>query len=79
MTHLAWKRSEDDPRLMAEQIADEHCAESQRQLEAVLNGSDPEEFHAALERMWQRWEQERPAKLADRILTDEISYLRSYQ
>jgi hypothetical protein len=77
MTHLAWKRSDDDPREVARAMAEAHCDDSVRQLQTVLDGSDPEEFHATLERMLIRWEQERPTQLADKVLHDEVSYIRS--
>lgn len=77
LTHLAWKRSDEDPHMAARTLAEAHCAASERQLETVLTGAEPEEFHAALEQLLLRWEQERPGALADTILADEIHYIRS--
>jgi len=77
LTHLAWKRSDEDARVVARSFAEAHCALSERQLETVLTGAEPEEFHAALEQLLLRWEQERPTALADTILADEIRYIRS--
>jgi HK97 family phage portal protein len=75
-THLAWQRSEADPRTVAATLAEAHCAESERQLRGVIDGAEPEEFHGVLERMLLRWEQERPQAVADKVLTDAIQYLR---
>lgn len=79
LSPLAWKGSDDDPRTVAETLATEHCQDSLRQLNAVIDGSTPEDFHAELERLLLRWEQERPQKLADKVLQDEISFIRSYR
>jgi HK97 family phage portal protein len=79
LTHLAWKRSDDDPHAAARVIADAHCDESERQLRSVIDGSDPEEFHTSLERLLARWEQERPQLVADKVLNDEIQHIRSYR
>jgi HK97 family phage portal protein len=79
MTHLAWKRSDEDPREAAVALAEAHCSDSERQLQAVIEGSDPEEFHARLELLLQRWEAERPNKLADQVLTDELHTLASHR
>jgi len=77
LTHLAWKRSDEDPRTVARALAESHCALSERQLEAVLTGAEPDEFHGALEQLLLRWEQERPSAVADAILADEILYIGS--
>jgi HK97 family phage portal protein len=77
LTHLAWKRSDEDPRVVARSMAEAHCAFSERQLETVLTGAEPEDFHAALEQLLLRWEQERPNAAADSLLADEIRYIGS--
>lgn len=76
--HLAWQQSAEDPVTVTREVVREHIAESVRQLRAVAN-ADQDELHALLERMLQRWEDERPAALADRILREEIDYVRAYQ
>jgi HK97 family phage portal protein len=75
-THLAWSQSADDPLTVTRRLMREHVAESVRQLRAVANG-DPEDLHVSLERMMQRWEEDRPAALADQILREEVEYVRS--
>lgn len=46
------------------------------QLRAVAEG-DPEDYAVALEHVLTRWERERPAALADLILQEEVSHVRS--
>lgn len=80
LTHLAWKRSDDDPRVVARALADAHCDQSVRDLRAVLDGTDgPDDFHVVLERVLTRWEQERPHAVADGVLADELTYIRAFQ
>lgn len=74
--HLAWSQSADDPTSVTRTIVRDHVRESVRQLRAVAGG-DPEDLHVSLERMLQRWEEDRPAAVADRILAEEIEYVRS--
>lgn len=77
LTHLAWKRSDEDPRSVARALAETHCAQSESQLLALLTRAEPDEFHGELEKLLLRWEQERPAAVADSILADEIRYIGS--
>jgi HK97 family phage portal protein len=74
--HLAWAQSADDPLTVTRQIVREHIADSTRQLRAVANG-DPDDLHVSLERMLLRWEEDRAAALADRILHEEIEHART--
>lgn len=76
--HLAWQQSADDPPTVARALAREHVVESMRQLRAVA-AEDPEDLHVTLERMLQRWEEDRPAALADRILREEVEHVRRHQ
>jgi HK97 family phage portal protein len=46
------------------------------QIRTVAEG-DPDEFPVAIERLLTRWEQERPAAIADVVLQEEITYVRS--
>jgi uncharacterized protein (DUF3084 family) len=77
--HLAWRGSSDAPLDVAGRYAREHVEESTRQLRAILDGTDPDEFHVELERTLRRWEQDRPNVIADRILREEIEHVRSIQ
>ena len=77
LTHLAWKRSEEDPRTVARALAEAHCAQSEGQLAALVTRAEPDEFHGELEQLLLRWEQERPSAVADTILADEIRYIGS--
>jgi HK97 family phage portal protein len=80
MTHLAWKRSDEDPRTVARAMAEAHCAQSERELLAVLDGTDdPQDLHVALERVLGRWEQDRPQTAADGLLHDELTYIATFQ
>jgi HK97 family phage portal protein len=79
LTHLAWKRSDENPRDVARDLAEAHCAQSERDLRAVIDGADAEDFHAALQKVLTRWEQERPTAMADQVLHDELTYIRSFQ
>lgn len=47
-----------------------------QQLRAVADG-DKDEFEQTLERLLTRWERERPAQLADQIVHEEMTYVRS--
>lgn len=49
---------------------------AQAELRAVADG-DPEDYPVALEQLLTRWERERPAVLADLILQEEVTYVRS--
>lgn len=77
--NLAWRLSGESPAAVADGLVRDHISESVRQLRAVLDGTEPEDFAVTLERMLQRWEQDRPNELADRLLREEIEYVRSYQ
>jgi HK97 family phage portal protein len=77
--HLAWRGSSDAPLDVAGRYAREHVEESTRQLRAILDGTDPDEFHVELERTLRRWEQDRPNVIADRILREEVEHVRSIQ
>jgi hypothetical protein len=70
--HLAWKQSKDDPRAFAQQIAEQHCADSKRQIEALLVG-ESQDLAVALPHLLTRWETDRPEALADAILQDHVA------
>jgi len=80
LTSLAWQRSADDPHDVARQLAEAHCAQSEHELRAVLDGTDNvDEFHVVLERVLTKWEQDRPNAMADQVLQQEIAYVSSYR
>lgn len=74
--HLAWKQSTEDVEVVTLALVREHIAESTRQILAVLDGTDSDELSAMLDRTLTRWEQHRPEALADRILREEVDYVR---
>jgi hypothetical protein len=79
-THLAWRGSEESAVDVAHRFVQEHIADSVRQLRAVVDGTDdPDDFAVTLERTLTRWETDRPHVVADRILRDEVEYVRSYE
>lgn len=78
-THLAWKGSDEDPHDAARVLANDHCDESVRQLRAIVDEAAVEDFHTALERLLTRWEQERPNKVADKVLHDELVFIATYE
>lgn len=75
LTHHALKRSDADARAAARELAEAHCAQSEQQLAALVTRTEPDEFHRELEQLLLRWEQDRPAAVADTLLADEIRYL----
>lgn len=75
--HLAWTQSADDADTVTRTLVREHIRESVRQLRAAAH--DPDDLHVSLERMLQRWEADRPAAVADRILREEIEHVRTYR
>lgn len=72
-THLAWKGTEADPVAATTALVREHIGLFVRTLEAVLK-SEPDEFHAELDRVLTRWEAERAAAVADQVLLEEIRH-----
>jgi HK97 family phage portal protein len=75
VAHLAWKRSDENPREVARAIADDYYSQSERQLRALADGMVGEEFQATLSTTLSRWERERPAAVADKVLRDAIEHL----
>jgi hypothetical protein len=73
--HLAFVRSADDPRETTRRMVDSHIRESQRQIESVL-ADDPDDLSTAIGRLLHRWEAERATVLADRLLEEELAYVR---
>lgn len=73
-THLAWQRSADDSQVVTERLVTEHVAAFEAQLRLALE-SDPEDFHAVLDRILTRWESERAATVADAFLVEAVRYV----
>jgi HK97 family phage portal protein len=71
-THLAWRRSAEDPATVTSALVQEHLSVFLDRLQQVLDQDDVD-FHAALDRMLTRWETERPEEVADRLLLKEIN------
>jgi multidrug efflux pump subunit AcrA (membrane-fusion protein) len=69
--HLAWTGSADDAVSVTTALVREHIAAFESILRDVIAG-DPDDFHARLEKVLTRWESDRAASVADRLLTEEI-------
>jgi len=76
--HLAWAGSAEDAVVVTRRHVREHCTESIRMFRS-LAGEDPDTLVEQLERTISQWETYRPAAFAERILTEEIDYVRSYR
>lgn len=74
--HLAFVRSDDDPREEARRLAEAHVRESQRQLETVLDGEQLDAYPGSATAMWHRWEAERSTQIADALMARELNYVR---
>jgi HK97 family phage portal protein len=75
-THLATIGSMDDVDPYTRAKIHPQLVAALEQIRAVANG-DPEEFPEAVERLLTRWERERPAAIADLVLQEEVTYVRS--
>jgi HK97 family phage portal protein len=75
--HLAWKQSTEDVDAVTLAFVREHIADSVTQLRAVAD-AEPDDLPASLERVLLRWERLRPDALADRVLSEEVSYVRTH-
>jgi HK97 family phage portal protein len=74
--HLALIGSTADVDIYTRNIVRPHLDEAIAQLRAVAGG-DPEDFAVSLERLLTRWERERPAAIVERVLEEEVAYVRS--
>jgi HK97 family phage portal protein len=77
-THLAWKRSTEDPLAVTMAMVQGHLAAFAERLTAVAD-TDPSEYHGLLAKTLERWEGEQPERIADQIMRDQIAYLRAYE
>lgn len=71
--HLSILSNQCDPHEMARQLAEEHVAESAKQLRDLLH---VDEFVPMLERTLAHWEASRPEDVADRLLTKGLADVR---
>jgi HK97 family phage portal protein len=74
--HLAFIESDADAEIYTRAIVEPHLRAAKAQILAIADG-DPEEFQVSLERLMTRWEHDRPAAIADAILQEEVTYVRS--
>jgi hypothetical protein len=75
-THLAWMRSTEDPAVVTAALVKAHLATFEARLKSAAD-AEPDEFHATLEAVLQRWESDRPTEVADAILHEGIAYVRA--
>lgn len=69
--HVAWMNQGEDPDVLTRMLVREHIEESKRQLASALQEED-EDLAGALYRLFERWTQERPSIIADRLMQKEI-------
>ncbi len=73
--HCAFVRSVEDPVDATRRLVATHVDESKRQILTVLDG-DADDMAASLPALLHRWESERVAVIADKLLQREIDYAR---
>ncbi len=73
--HLAWIRSTVAPGDVVRRLVAEHIEESKRQLDAVIDG-DAGALARNLAQLLRRWETERVSIVADRLMQEEIDYVK---
>jgi HK97 family phage portal protein len=75
-THLAWMQSTADPATVTTGLVKAHLDAFEARLKSAAD-AEPDEFHATLEAVLQRWEVDRPTEVADAILQEGIAYVRA--
>jgi HK97 family phage portal protein len=75
-THLAWMQSTADPATVTIGLVKAHLDAFEARLKSAAD-AEPDEFHATLEAVLQRWEVDRPTEVADAILQEGIAYVRA--
>jgi HK97 family phage portal protein len=75
-THLALIGSMQDVDTYTREKIHPHLEAAIEQIRTIAAG-DADDFPVALEQLLTRWERERPAAIADLVLREEISYVRS--
>lgn len=74
--HLGTRQSDEDPAAATAAIVTAHLADLHAQLETVLR-AEPEDYHATLERVLNRWEADHAGRVADRLMAEQLAYLRA--
>ena len=75
--HLAWKGAADGlVDVATRELVTNHTNEFIGTIETALRAA-PEDFHATLEQVLSRWDDEHAERVADIILADQIAYLRA--
>jgi len=74
--HLVFIESCHDPDAYTRTMIVPHLRTVKAQILAISDG-DLEDFQTSLERLLTRWEHERPAAIADAIMQEEVTYVRS--
>ncbi len=74
--HLAFIESNQDPETCLRAIVVPHVQAARAQIVTLAKG-DADELRPSLERLFTRWEHDRPAAIADAILQEEVTYVRS--
>jgi HK97 family phage portal protein len=75
-THLVFIGSTDDVDTYTRALIHPHLEAALAQIRTLAAG-DADDFPVAIERVLTKWEQERPAAIADRVVQEEITYVRS--
>jgi HK97 family phage portal protein len=73
-THLAWMGTEGEPADLASELVREHLEAFTTKLRGVLE-APPEDFHAELERVLDRWETTRATQVAEGLMEKEIRHV----
>lgn len=74
-THLAWLGAPDSPTDEALLVARAHLDQFVAKVTDVIDHAEPADFHAELDRMLTRWENERPEAVADALMEKEIRHV----
>ncbi len=74
--HLVFIGSTEDVDVYTRRLVAPQLLEAVRSIRIVAEG-DAEDFPVNLERLLTKWEQDRPAALADRVFQEEMTYVRS--
>lgn len=69
--HTSWMGRHEDAEVLTRQLVRQHIEESKRQISAVADG-DSDELAGSLYQLFERWDRDRVAAIADTLLTKEI-------
>lgn len=67
---LAWQGRDADPAAVTELIVADHLQELVTRLQPLVDG-DPDDFHAALDRVLTRWERDCPLEVTERLMRQD--------